>query len=113
MLPTYKDLAARFIWARERAQLTQLRLAELAGVSRETVSKIEAGEIKQPRKIMEFARILDVPPAWLQFGRPEIDKLSDRALRFALLFDQLETDDQHALERIAGITRKTLPKPEK
>ena len=50
--------------------LTQKRLGELSGMSKADIQKIEDGKSIQPVKIMEIAEVLDVNPAWLQFGEP-------------------------------------------
>jgi transcriptional regulator with XRE-family HTH domain len=49
--------------ARERKALTQDELAELAGVSRQTVVKIEGGLEPRPPTVRKLAAALGVTPA--------------------------------------------------
>jgi transcriptional regulator with XRE-family HTH domain len=54
---------------RERG-LTQAELGELSGTNQAVIQKIENGNSLRPRQIMKIAQILEVNPAWLQFGDP-------------------------------------------
>ena len=54
---------------RERG-LTQESLAKEAGTNQAVIQKIENGKSLRPRLIMEIAEVLEVNPAWLQFGEP-------------------------------------------
>ena len=63
------DVADRLRKARETAEYDQVKLAELMGVSRETVSNYERGRTK-PRKIVlnAWALATGVPVTWLRDG---------------------------------------------
>lgn len=50
---------------RERAVLSQDELAEKAGLSRQTVARIEAGKPAMPKNIRKLAAALGVEPAAL------------------------------------------------
>jgi transcriptional regulator with XRE-family HTH domain len=54
---------------RERG-LTQAELGELSGTNQAVIQKIENGNSLRPRQIMKIAQILEINPAWLQFGDP-------------------------------------------
>ncbi|MDM8056555.1 XRE family transcriptional regulator [Klebsiella aerogenes] len=64
-------LAARLKFARENKGLSQAQLADMIGLSQQSVAKIENGETLQPRKIKEIAKALDVSQKWLQLGIEE------------------------------------------
>lgn len=64
-------LAARLKFTREKKGLSQAQLADMIGLSQQSVAKIENGETLQPRKIKEIAKALDVSQKWLQLGIEE------------------------------------------
>lgn len=64
-------LAARLKYSREKKGLSQSQLADMIGLSQQSVAKIENGETLQPRKIKEIAKALDVSQKWLQLGIEE------------------------------------------
>jgi phage repressor protein C with HTH and peptisase S24 domain len=64
-----KDLSERLKWARERANLTQLGLAEKARVSPGTIGNLETSARKSPRELLAIASALGVRPEWLKTGR--------------------------------------------
>lgn len=70
-------LAERLKIAREKAGLSQAQLAEVIGVSQQSIAKIESGDTLQPRKIKEIAKVLDVSQKWLLLGIEENASLSD------------------------------------
>lgn len=100
MLPHLPDLATRLKWARIRAKLTQAQLAERIGVEREAISQIERGLITKPRKIMEIGKEVNAPPAWLMFGRADIDDLSTESLDFAVRLETLTPNQKKALKNL-------------
>lgn len=59
--------------AREAANQRQEDLARATGINQSTISRIENGEIQQPRKrtMRKLARALGVPVERLTVGRPE------------------------------------------
>lgn len=61
-------LQDRFKIARERIGLSQRELAERVHASQVMISKIEQGRTSQPRRLEDFARVLNVSAEWLQFG---------------------------------------------
>jgi transcriptional regulator with XRE-family HTH domain len=58
---------------RERG-LTQAQLGEASGTNQAVIQKIENGNSLRPRQIMKIAEILEINPAWLQFGDPWADR---------------------------------------
>lgn len=82
-------LGERVRYVRESRQLTQKQLAKMIGVSQQHVDKVERNIIKRPKNIADYARILDVPVEWLQFGKPELDKLTAEGVEVALAWQEL------------------------
>lgn len=82
-------LGERLRKARKDKNLTQQKLAVMAGVVQQTINKLERGIMTRPTEqlIIEIAKHLDVSPAWLMFGAGEIDRLSKEAIEFAIDFD--------------------------
>lgn len=70
-------LAERLKIAREKKGMSQAQLADLIGLSQQSVAKIENGDTLQPRKIKEIAKALDVSQKWLQLGIEENGSISD------------------------------------
>ena len=69
-----EHIGIRLRSARREKGLTQDRLATEAGTNQAVIQKIENGKSLRPRLIMEIAEVLDVNPAWLQFGEPWAQK---------------------------------------
>ncbi len=70
----HANLGNRLRSARRRKGMTQEQLALQSGTSQTVIQKIENGKSLRPRKINEIAKVLDVNPAWLQFGAPHADR---------------------------------------
>ena len=64
-----KTMAERLSALREFACLTQDELASRSGVSRATISRIEAGEDASAGSIRKLAEALGVDPGWLRTGK--------------------------------------------
>ncbi len=97
--PTFTTLAGRLRWARTVLNnYTQKEVAHLSGASRDIIAKLESGQIKQTRHIVQIADALHIPPAWLQFGKDNIDHLSKDAIQWAFQYDRL-TPRQRAIIR--------------
>ena len=76
-------LAERLKSAREKMGLSQAQLAEMVGLSQQSVAKIENGDTLQPRKIKEIAKALQVSQKWLLLGVEENGKLSNYVIEEA------------------------------
>lgn len=76
-------LAERLKSAREKLGLSQAQLAEMVGLSQQSVAKIENGDTLQPRKIKEIAKALQVSQKWLLLGVEENGKLSSYVIEEA------------------------------
>lgn len=63
-----KGLGARLRQTRHSAGLTQTQLAVRAGTNQAVIQKIENGNSRRPRVLVDIAVVLDVNPAWLQMG---------------------------------------------
>ncbi|HBN5914563.1 XRE family transcriptional regulator [Morganella morganii] len=76
------SIAKRLAEARIKAGLSQQELADIVGVSQQSIGKIEAGKTSSPRKIADMARALNVSAHWLQFGaQDENAKIADLAIK--------------------------------
>lgn len=94
-LPSLRTVGERVAWARERARLTQLQLADRIGRTQQHVSALEKNKLGSPGKalIMKVSKELEVPAAWLLFGIEELEMLSEEAIRLALEWEQIPDDD--------------------
>lgn len=64
-----ETLSERLKNRRIELNLTQAELAARAGMKQQSLQKIEAGETKRPRFILELATALQCDPAWLMSGQ--------------------------------------------
>lgn len=78
LITDVKTLAERLRWAREQRGLTQVQLAEKAGVSQGTVGNAESGVRKRPRDLLQLAAALDASPHWLESGKGTWDDRAER-----------------------------------
>ena len=104
LYPKLPNLAARVSWGRtvwrkeiDGEKMSQYRLGELSGTTRDAIQKIEAGKTLFPRNIMGIGKALDLPPAWLMFGAEQIDKLSERILEAAFALHDMPEEQQNAM----------------
>jgi transcriptional regulator with XRE-family HTH domain len=84
------DLATRLRTIRLQKGLTQTELAELCGVDMDNIKSIERGKNKNPTKILEIAKGLNVSPGWLRFGTSDIDNISPEGLELLISWEHLE-----------------------
>jgi transcriptional regulator with XRE-family HTH domain len=63
-----ETLAERLRSARERAGLSQSRLARLLGVAPQSISALETGATSTTRYVVQLSALLGVRPEWLQDG---------------------------------------------
>lgn len=75
-----KGLGERLRQTRLSAGLTQQQLADISGSNQAVIQKIENGNSRRPRGLVNIAVALNVNPAWLQMGdlcagrvMPEVD----------------------------------------
>lgn len=93
-------LAWRLRQARMDAELTQVELAKAVGTSQDIISKIERGEILNPKSIERLAKALDTSPAWLRFGVKELDLLDPESIHFALAYQALPQDKKDLVNSV-------------
>lgn len=62
------ELSDRVALARKHAQLTQTQLAKLAGVSQQAINKLESGQSRDSKRIVQIAMACGVRPEWLTSG---------------------------------------------
>ena len=67
-------IGERLRLVRREKSLTQAQLGEASGTNQAVIQKIENGNSLRPRQIMKIAEILEINPAWLQFGDPWADR---------------------------------------
>jgi transcriptional regulator with XRE-family HTH domain len=99
-------IADRMKEARKDVRMTQQALADASGVSRETIAKIETGEITRPREIVALSEALKVSPSWLQFGPEQTNNLSPDVLDAAFALEALPAVHQVALIQIIRALRE-------
>ena len=102
-----KVIGKRVKEARGRARLTQADLAEAAGVTDETVSRIERGAYEPALSTaVAFSDALGVPLAWLATARaegPPVAPASPLFERLAATARALEPEALRALVRMAEV----------
>lgn len=63
-----KEFRDRLIWARHAVGLTQIEVADAAGLSRATYNRLEQGKNKTTGRAVQIAKKLQVNPDWLVTG---------------------------------------------
>ena len=61
-------LSKRITTLRLAKKFNQTQLANLVGISQQSLQAIEAGLIEQPRRILKLAEVLETTPEWLYYG---------------------------------------------
>ncbi|MGD9602456.1 MAG: helix-turn-helix domain-containing protein [Gammaproteobacteria bacterium] len=89
---------------RKKRGLTQSDLANLSGVSREVIAKIETGQVRQPRLLAELAEALGVTASWLQFGEAP---LTPAERQFLGRLRTLEPKDRRAILQLVASLAST------
>lgn len=74
LLQAKAQIGTRIRETRKAKGLTQVQLAALARTNQAVIQKIENGRSIQPRNIEDLAVVLEVNPAWLQWGEPYATK---------------------------------------
>lgn len=109
---TMETLGSRLRRTRKEKGWTQEQLAQKTGTSQAVIQKIENGKSLRPRKIDRIAEVLDVSPAWLQFGTettgPTADMPDSEALEVARIWSGLDepyrSTLKEAIMEAAGIS---------
>ncbi|EBG1701768.1 helix-turn-helix transcriptional regulator [Salmonella enterica] len=63
-----ESISQRLKFKREEMNLSQTQLAELVGMTQQSLQAIEAGLTKRPRYIVELSSALNCDPHWLLYG---------------------------------------------
>ena len=93
-----KEIGLRLRYARKHRGLTQVELAQKAGVKQASISDLERGESKSFRGVtlVSVARVLNVRAEWLSQGKGPMERrdvpLSDEALAIGQAFDRLDPE---------------------
>jgi transcriptional regulator with XRE-family HTH domain len=69
-----EHIGIRLRSVRRENGFTQDQLARETGTNQAVIQKIENGKSLRPRQIMRIAEVLNINPAWLQFGEPWADR---------------------------------------
>ncbi len=94
------EAATRLRYARKLRKLSQVQLAQKAGVKQASISDLERGESKSFRgnTLVSVATALKVNPEWLAHGKGSMERqnipLSDRAVTVAQAFQRLDPEVQ-------------------
>lgn len=70
-----QELKDRLKYARKNANITQLELANIIGISQGSISDLESGRNKTSVNITKFAEVLKVNPHWLATGQGEMTNI--------------------------------------
>ena len=90
-----RDTAMRLRHARKARGLTQVKLAQIAGLKQASVSDLETGQSKsfKGNTLVSLARALNVSPEWLSHGKGSMERrdvpLSDEAVAVAAAWQRL------------------------
>ncbi|WP_353614803.1 helix-turn-helix transcriptional regulator [Mangrovibacter phragmitis] len=74
-----ETISQRLRKKREEMNLSQSQLAEMVGMTQQSLQAIEAGLTKRPRFIFELAMALNCDPHWLLYGKSDDSKPSETA----------------------------------
>jgi transcriptional regulator with XRE-family HTH domain len=112
---TSMNLSERIVLARTHAKLTQKQLADLSGVTQQSISLLENGKQKQTTEIVSIAVACGVRSEWLALEQGEmVDGLyvdDERIKRGVMILEQMQADDRlddamELLDSIAKFSRK-------
>lgn len=76
-----ETLAERLQFIMSEQGVTQQKLADMIGITQQSVNKIVKGETRQPKNIVEIANVLGVDVQWLKTGKgqePDFEALANR-----------------------------------
>jgi len=109
------NLSERIVLARTHAKLTQKQLADLSGVTQQSISLLENGKQKQTTEIVSIAVSCGVRSEWLALEQGEmVDGLyieDERIKRGVVILEQLQSESRlddalELLDSIAKFSRK-------
>lgn len=109
-----KQLGMRIRSARLSAKLTQKELSARSGISQGYIAKLENGDTDNPglSVIMEIANKTGKSAAWLLYEQEDLEKLTEKSINIALLYEDMTAEQKAAFEAIALVYTEKLP-PEK
>ena len=105
------QIGERIKIARHELGYSQIKLAEISGVSQQMISKLERGVSQKTADVVTLAIALKVRPRWLEVGekpRNEIDHnfLSKPVNRYTTLAGELSPEEQIFLELYRKLSNK-------
>jgi len=98
-LPDINSVAERLKWARKQKGWTQMDLAKQANVTRDVVVNTETGRSERPRQAQQLADALDIPAAWLLFGK-SVESLSNDGIQIAQDWENLPDHIKSAIKTL-------------
>ena len=90
---------ARAVTARTALGLTQQEVAGRIGVKQQSIDKVERGETKNPKFLVDLAEVLQVTPGWLR-GEAE-DGLDAEERHLIAMYERLKPHDRQLLMDMA------------
>lgn len=117
-----QTLAKRLKEARTRLDISQAKLAKMAGVSQSTIANIESGTRFEPQKVVQIARALGVSAEWLIEGREspplppsrtEQNDIGDVCAAFLWTYTNCNETGQSFLRNSIKIAQQSFVKPDK
>lgn len=96
--------ALRLKEVRKNRGITQAKLADKVGVTRQTILQIEDGSTKSTSLTVKIAKALGADPTWLELGEGICDSnnvsLNKTEAEVVALFRQLNEEDKNSILRI-------------
>lgn len=109
-----REVGLRLRHARKLRKLTQVKLAQLAGVKQASISDLERGESKSFRgqTLVSVARVLNIRPDWLSNGKGAMERsdtpLTDEAVMVAEAWQRLTPEVRSRIaDMIFAMTEQT------
>ena len=111
MTNTAQALAARLKSLRAKKKISQDKLAELSGIPRNTIAKIETGGILRPHPDTITALALHVGSTFdfLSLGVVAVDRFDDDVRSAAIAMQRLPFDDRKDQAKILSLVSSSKP----
>lgn len=96
-----EDFADRLRQRRKFLKLTQVQLAEAAGMTQQMIQQLETRKVLTTGKIINLAGALKVRPAWLEFGiEPMADYVTQEDQAFIAAYNALPPEEKAAVRTL-------------
>lgn len=105
------DFANRLRQRRKFLKLTQVQLAEAAGMTQQMIQQLETRKVLTTGKIVVLAGALGVRPEWLENGiEPMVDSVTAHDQVFLAAYHKLPKPEQDAVRTLV-FRNSALPSP--